>query len=58
MILPLALTRARSEFTSASITPHLMTNAEVVRRFLPVEIGLEGSEGSPRRVSVEGRPWR
>lgn len=55
LILPLALARGRSEFTSASITPHLMTNAEVVRRFLRVEIEVEGAEGSPGRVTVEGR---
>ncbi|MGC3998302.1 MAG: RNA 3'-terminal phosphate cyclase [Anaeromyxobacter sp.] len=41
-------------FTVSQVTPHLTTNAEVIRRFLDVEIHVDGAEGEPGEVRVVG----
>lgn len=49
LIIPLALTKGTSQFISPRITQHLLTNIEIVKRFLPVTIDVLGSlneEGS------------
>ncbi len=57
ILLPLALAEGGSAFTTARVTRHLTTNAEVIRRFLPgAGITVEGGEGSPGRVAVRGCP--
>ncbi len=52
LILPLALASGPSSFTTCRLTQHLLTNAWVVQRFLPVQITIEGEEGRPGRVKV------
>ena len=47
LLLTLALTDGRSELCISEITAHLLTNAEVIRLFLPVEICVDGSLGGP-----------
>jgi RNA 3'-terminal phosphate cyclase (ATP) len=42
-------------FTVGEVTRHLLTNAEVVRRFLPVEVDVEGEEGGEGTVTVRPR---
>jgi RNA 3'-terminal phosphate cyclase (ATP) len=39
-------------YTVAEVTPHLLTNAEVVRRFLEVEVLVDGREGEEGEVRV------
>jgi RNA 3'-terminal phosphate cyclase len=34
------------------VTHHLLTNAQVIRRFLEREIAIEGSLGEPGRVEI------
>ena len=41
VLLPLALAEGPSAFTTSKVTEHLKTNAEVVRRFLAVDIEIE-----------------
>ncbi len=53
LLLPCALAPGRSEYTTCRITLHLLTNAEVIRMFLPAQIVIEGEENQPGRVSVE-----
>jgi RNA 3'-terminal phosphate cyclase (ATP) len=53
LLLPMALAAGRSEFSTCRITPHLYTNAHVIRKFLPVRIEVEGQEYGPGLVSVE-----
>lgn len=54
LLLPLALASAPSEIRTALITPHLTTNAEVVRRFLPsVNIIIQGNIGQPGAIHVD-----
>jgi RNA 3'-phosphate cyclase len=53
LLLPLALAAGRSSFPVSTITSHLITNAEVVSRFLPRRITIAGKEGEPGSVLVE-----
>jgi RNA 3'-terminal phosphate cyclase (ATP) len=57
LLLPLALAGGESEIATCRVTQHLLTNAEVVRQFLPVEIEVEGRLGEPGVVRVAGRGW-
>jgi RNA 3'-terminal phosphate cyclase (ATP) len=39
-------------FTVAELTPHLFSNAEVIRRFLDVQVSIDGREGEEGEVRV------
>jgi RNA 3'-phosphate cyclase len=54
LILPLAVADGVSELSIARITPHLVTNTDIVRLFLPVEITISGEIGMPGRVRIAG----
>jgi RNA 3'-terminal phosphate cyclase (ATP) len=54
ILVPLSLIPAESEYTTPCITAHLLTNAEIIRRFVPAEIRIEGEPGKPGRVVVTG----
>ncbi len=54
LVLPMALADGRSEMRIESVTSHLLTNAHVIRRFITAAIEIEGEEGEPGRVVVEG----
>jgi RNA 3'-phosphate cyclase len=55
LLLPLALAAGTSEFTVARVTRHLLTNAEVIRIFLPAaQVEVQGSEEKPGRVGMRG----
>ena len=54
ILLPLSLVPAESEYTTCCVTGHLTTNAEVIRRFIPAEIRVEGEAGQPGRIVVSG----
>jgi RNA 3'-terminal phosphate cyclase (ATP) len=54
LVLPLALAEGRSEMAVESVTSHLLANAEVVRRFIPASIEVEGEEGDAGRVAFFG----
>jgi RNA 3'-terminal phosphate cyclase (ATP) len=41
-----------TRFTVREVTKHLTTNADVVRRFLPVSIEVSGREGEEGEVQV------
>lgn len=49
----LSLAEGESSFTTSRITQHLITNIWLVKQFLPVSIGLEGTEGEEGRVIVK-----
>jgi len=44
-----------TRFTVGDVTRHLLTNAEVVRSFLPVEVLVDGAEGGEGTVTVRPR---
>jgi RNA 3'-terminal phosphate cyclase (ATP) len=54
IVLPMALASGRSEMSVECVTTHLRTNAHVIRQFISATIEIEGEEGEPGRVVVEG----
>lgn len=52
LLLPLALAGAPSLFRTSKVTLHLLTNAEVIRHFLPVVIEVHGTLGEAANISV------
>lgn len=56
LLIALALGGGPSRYTTARVTSHLRTNADVVRLFLPVPIGIAGTTGGPGLVTVGGAP--
>ncbi|HID86755.1 MAG TPA: RNA 3'-phosphate cyclase [Anaerolineae bacterium] len=52
LILPMALARGPSAFTTCRITQHLLTNIWVVEQFMDVRFEVEGKEGGRGRVTV------
>jgi RNA 3'-terminal phosphate cyclase (ATP) len=53
IVLPLALAEGPSEYSTAEVTLHLITNIAVIGQFLERRIVCEGEEGSPGRVRIE-----
>ena len=49
LLLPAALAEGISEYTTCRITGHLLTNALVIRQFVPARIEIEGEEGQAGR---------
>lgn len=54
LLLPLSLVNGRSVFRTDAITQHLLTNAAVIRQFLPVNITIEGGLDQPGVVRIFG----
>jgi len=54
LILPLALAEGKSQLRTSMITSHLLTNSEVVQRFLPVNIKFCGKPGAPGVIEITG----
>ncbi len=53
LLLPCALAPGQSEYSTCRVTQHLLTNAEIIRRFLPVRIEIVGEEGSAGQAIIE-----
>lgn len=56
LLLPLALATAPSEFPVPAVTSHLLTNAQVIQRFVPAAIAVDGEPGCEGVVRVAPRP--
>ena len=52
LLLPLALADQPSELRTSEVTSHLLTNAEVIEKFLPVKITIDGYLGQPATLHV------
>jgi RNA 3'-terminal phosphate cyclase (ATP) len=52
LLLPLAFADGPSQFRTARVTLHLLTNAEILQAFLPVRIQIDGVEGQPGTVTI------
>ena len=52
LLLPLALASGDSVLSTVAVTRHLLTNADVIRQFLPVLIEIRGEVGAPGVVRV------
>ena len=55
LLLPLALARAPSTLRTSEVTGHLLTQAAVIQRFLPVSITIDGPVGQTGTVQVRPR---
>ena len=52
LLLPLALAPGDSGLLTCRTTPHLITNMEIIRSFLPVRFLLKGAPGGPGVVEI------
>jgi RNA 3'-terminal phosphate cyclase (ATP) len=53
VMLPLALAETPSHFPVAAVSSHLLTNVDVIRRFVERSIYIDGDLGRPGRVRLE-----
>ena len=58
LILPLALAAGESQLRTARVTRHLLTNAQVVKEFLPAQIEIVGELDQPGTLHVRGVDFR
>lgn len=54
LVLPLALAEGPSEFSVSRVTPHLLTNIQVIQEFIDREISLTQEEPGPSIVRIKG----
>lgn len=54
LVLPMALAEGESSLATSKITRHLVTNVWAAKQFLEVAASVEGKEGEPGRVVLEG----
>ena len=54
LLLPLSLIEGQSEFRTNAITDHLLTNAHMVRQFLPATIEIGEEKAAPGLVQIQG----
>jgi RNA 3'-terminal phosphate cyclase (ATP) len=52
ILLPMMLAQGTSEFRTSAVTQHLLTNAYVIRHFLPAEIEITGAEGEAGHIRI------
>ena len=52
LLLPLSIAEGHSRFQVSKVTNHLVTNAEVIKVFLRVEIKISGEIGQPGMVEI------
>lgn len=53
LIIPLALTKGTSQFITPKITHHLITNIDIVKRFLPVTVNVTGNLNEEGLVKLD-----
>jgi RNA 3'-terminal phosphate cyclase (ATP) len=58
LLLPLALAQGPSRFVTPHITGHLLTNAQVIRKFLPVDIIIQGNLDEEGWISIHPGPFQ
>lgn len=54
LLIPLALASGPSQFTADQLTLHTVTNADLLRQWLNVDINIQGKIGQTAEISVEG----
>jgi RNA 3'-terminal phosphate cyclase (ATP) len=58
LLLPLTAAGGSSALRTSEVTLHLLTNAEVIQEFLPVEIRIDGPLGGPGTIHLRPVPGR
>ncbi len=56
LVVPMALAEGESRLVTSQVTQHLLTNVWVVQQFLDCALSVEGQEGGPGTLLVEGKP--
>ena len=51
-LIPLSLSKGISRISTSKITSHLVTNAEIIRNFLPTQIEIEGKLDQPGVLTI------
>ena len=54
LLVPMALAKGSSTFSTGQITNHTITNADLLRQWLNNNIEIEGAAGGPGQITVEG----
>ncbi len=54
LLLPLSMINGTSHFRTSTVTQHLLTNALVIKQFLPIDIEIEGALNESGMVHVSG----
>ncbi len=54
LLLPLSLAAGVSQFVTPKITQHLLTNADVIQKFLGAKISIDGKLGEEGKVEIHG----
>lgn len=54
LLLPLALAQGQSEYTTAQLTQHTLTNADLLRHWLDLPLTIEGNLNQPGRIRITG----
>jgi RNA 3'-terminal phosphate cyclase (ATP) len=54
LLLPMALAHGSSSFTTHRLTLHTLTNADLLRQWLDVEIEIKGESDKPGEVLIDG----
>lgn len=55
LLLPMAFASGASEIHTSKVTQHLLTNAAIIRAFIPLQIDIQGETGQPGRIKVDPR---
>ena len=58
LMLPLSVADGASILSTAQITQHILTNAEVIRRFLPVDIDIFGKLNEPGTIHISPNSYK
>ncbi|MGH8623294.1 MAG: RNA 3'-terminal phosphate cyclase [Burkholderiales bacterium] len=51
-LLPLAFAKGESLLRTSKVTGHMLTNAGIIGRFLPIEIGIQAEENKSALVRI------
>jgi RNA 3'-terminal phosphate cyclase (ATP) len=55
LLLPMSCAGQPSALSTSEVTTHLLTNADVIRQFLPVDISVSGKPGEAATITVRTR---
>lgn len=55
IILYLAIAEGESSFSTSCITDHILTNLQVIQKFLEMTCSIKGEQGKPGTVSISGK---
>ncbi len=56
LLLPLSIASSDSTYSTARITSHLLTNAEILRLFIPADISIHGNVGEAGTITISPSP--